>query len=63
MGFNGDFNHAIMIRSFFSKANKLIYQAGAGVVAKSIPENELSEVNNKLLALRNAVKMAEQIEL
>ena len=63
MGFNGDFNHAIMIRSFFSKANKLIYQAGAGVVAKSIPENELNEVNNKLLALRNAVKMAEQIEL
>ncbi len=63
MGFNGDFNHAIMIRSFFSKANKLIYQAGAGVVAKSIPESELNEVNNKLLALRNAVKMAEQIAL
>ena len=63
MGFNGDFNHAIMIRSFFSKANKLFYQAGAGVVAKSIPESELTEVNNKLLALRNAVKMAEQIKL
>ena len=63
MGFNGDFNHAIIIRSFFSKANKLFYQAGAGVVAKSIPENELNEVNNKLLALRNAVKMAEQIKL
>ncbi len=63
MGFNGDFNHAIMIRSFFSKANKLFYQAGAGVVAKSIPESELTEVNNKLLALRNAVKMAEQIDL
>ncbi len=63
MGFNGDFNHAIIIRSFFSKANKLIYQAGAGVVAKSIPESELNEVNNKLLALRNAVKMAEQIKL
>lgn len=63
MGFNGDFNHAIIIRSFFSKANKLFYQAGAGVVAKSIPENELTEVNNKLLALRNAVKMAEQIKL
>lgn len=58
LGFNGDFNHAIMIRSFFSQGNKLFYQAGAGVVAKSVPENELQEVNNKLEALRKALREA-----
>lgn len=58
MGFNGDFNHAIMIRSFLSKNNTLYYRAGMGVVAKSQPESELQEVNNKLAALRLAIKMA-----
>lgn len=61
MGFNGDVNMAIMIRTFLSTANKLIFQAGAGVVAKSNPESELQEVNNKVEALRKAIKMAEQI--
>jgi anthranilate synthase component 1 len=61
VGFNGDINQAIMIRTFLSKDNKLTYQAGAGVVAKSVPENELQEVNNKLEALRRAIKMAEEI--
>src|SRR5690606_25090876 len=41
MGFNGDFNHAIMIRSFLSKQNTLHYQAGAGIVADSNAESEL----------------------
>jgi anthranilate synthase component 1 len=58
LGFNGDFNHAIMIRSFFSRNNTLYYQAGAGIVAKSNPESELQEVNNKLAALRKALKDA-----
>lgn len=61
MGFNGDFNHAIMIRSFLSKNNKLHYQAGAGIVADSDPTSELNEVNHKIAALRNALKMAEEI--
>lgn len=61
LGFNGDFNHAIMIRSFISKNNKLYFQAGAGVVAKSVKENELQEVNNKLAALRKAIEVAEDI--
>jgi len=61
MGFNGDINHAIMIRTFLSKDNNLIYQAGAGVVSKSIPRKELEEVNNKLEALRVAIKMGEEI--
>lgn len=61
MAFNGDFNHAIMIRSFLSQNNSLSYQAGAGVVAKSVAEKELQEVNNKLAALRSALKMAEDL--
>lgn len=60
-GFNGDFNHAIIIRSFLSKNNKLFYRAGAGVVIASKEENELQEVNNKLTALKQAVIMAEKI--
>jgi anthranilate synthase component 1 len=61
IGFDGSFNHAIMIRTFLSHENKLIYQAGAGVVSKSLAESELQEVNNKLTALRKAVLMAEKI--
>ncbi len=61
MDFNGDFNHAIAIRTFLSKNNSLYYQAGMGVVAKSDVESELNEVNNKLAALRNAIEMAETI--
>jgi anthranilate synthase component 1 len=62
LGFNGEFNHAIMIRSFLSKNNTLYYQAGAGVVAKSKEANELQEVNNKLAALRTAIEEADKIE-
>ncbi|HRJ30008.1 MAG TPA: chorismate-binding protein [Cyclobacteriaceae bacterium] len=61
LGFNGDFNHAIMIRTFLSKDNQLTYQAGAGIVSKSDPQSELQEVNNKLAALRKAVVMAETL--
>jgi anthranilate synthase component 1 len=61
VGFDGSCNHAIMIRSFLTKNNTLFYQAGAGVVAASKPESELKEVDNKLNALRAAVKMAASI--
>jgi anthranilate synthase component 1 len=61
MGFNGEFNSAIMIRSFLSKDNVLYYQAGAGVVAKSSTQSELQEVNNKLKALRTALQLAKDI--
>jgi|SRR5450432_138441 anthranilate synthase component I len=61
MGFDGSCNHAIMIRTFLSKQNTLVYQAGAGVVAASKPENELQEVNNKLGALKKAIVFAESI--
>lgn len=61
MGFDGTCNHAIMIRTFMSRNNTLSYQAGAGVVAASVPQNELEEVNNKLGALKKAIVMAEKI--
>jgi anthranilate synthase component 1 len=47
-----------MIRTLLSKNNHLIYQAGAGIVAASNPESELQEVNNKLNALKTAIKEA-----
>lgn len=58
IGFDGSFNQAITIRSFLSRNNVLYYQAGAGVVAKSVEENELQEVNNKLGALTKAIQVA-----
>jgi len=61
MDFNGNFNHAIIIRSFLSLNNQLHYQAGAGIVADSIPESELQEVYNKLGALDKALIQAEKI--
>ncbi|MCM4164107.1 MULTISPECIES: anthranilate synthase component I family protein [unclassified Arenibacter] len=61
MDFNGNFNHAIMIRTFLSKNHQLHYQAGAGLVAASNPENELQETYNKLGALTKALEIAETI--
>ncbi len=59
--FNGNYNHAIIIRSFLSKNHTLYYQAGAGIVADSKPENELQEVYNKLGALNKALQLAETL--
>ena len=61
IGFDGSVNHAIMIRTFLSRNNTLVYQAGAGVVAVSNPESELHEVNNKLNALKQAIVLAQNI--
>ena len=61
MDFDGNFNHAIMIRTFLSKNHQLHWQAGAGLVSKSNPENELQEVYNKLGALTKAIELAENI--
>ncbi|WP_033959127.1 anthranilate synthase component I family protein [Psychroserpens jangbogonensis] len=61
MDFEGNYNQAIMIRTFMSKNHKLHWQAGAGLVSKSNPENELQEVYNKLGALTKAIELAEDI--
>ena len=61
MDFKGNFNHAIMIRTFLSKNHRLHFQAGAGLVAASDPEAELQETYNKLGALNKALEIAETI--
>ncbi|HSU26872.1 MAG TPA: anthranilate synthase component I family protein [Chitinophagaceae bacterium] len=61
IGFDGSTNHAIMIRTFLSRENTLHYQAGAGIVAASVPGNELQEVKNKLGALKKAIEEAQKI--
>ncbi len=61
MDFDGNYTHAIMIRTFLSKDYQLHWQAGAGIVSKSSSKNELQEVYNKLGALTKAIKLAETI--
>jgi len=61
MDFSGNYNHAIMIRTFLSQNHQLHWQAGAGLVSKSNSENELQEVYNKLGALTKAIELAKEI--
>ena len=58
LGFDGNFNHAIIIRSILSRNNQLEFRAGAGVVIESNIEDETQEVYNKTNALRKAIKLA-----
>ena len=57
---DGECTQAIMIRSFLARKRQLVFQAGAGVVADSVPEKETAEVKNKLAALRRAIEAAEK---
>lgn len=63
MDFEGNYNHAIMIRTFLSKNHQLHWQAGAGIVSKSSADDELQEVYNKLGALTKAITIAERISI
>ncbi len=49
-GFDGNMDFAITIRTALVKKDKIVFQAGAGVVADSVPELELLEIKNKLAA-------------
>ncbi len=55
-GFDGNMDSAITIRSTMIKDETIIFQAGAGVVADSVPELEYLEVNNKLAANISTLK-------
>ena len=55
-GFDGNMDSAITIRTALVKEDKVILQAGAGVVADSIKELEYLEVNNKLGALIHSLE-------
>lgn len=59
LGFNGDMDLAIAIRTGIIKNGNLYVQAGAGIVADSVPENEWIETRNKAKALLQAAEIAE----
>jgi anthranilate synthase component 1 len=59
LGFNGDMDLAIAIRTGVIKENRLYVQAGAGIVADSVPRNEWIETQNKARALVRAAEIAE----
>ena len=60
IGFNGDVDLAIAIRTAVIKDKKLYIQAGAGIVADSVPRNEWNETMNKARAIFRAVAMASE---
>jgi anthranilate synthase component 1 len=57
---NGDMDQAIAIRTLVFRGNTYSYQAGAGIVADSVPESEYNEVLAKSAILRDALTMAEE---
>jgi anthranilate synthase component 1 len=59
LGFNGDMDLAIAIRTAVVKDGRLYVQAGAGIVADSVPKNEWVETQNKARALLRAAEMAQ----
>lgn len=59
-GNNGDMDQAITIRTLVFSDGTYSYQAGAGIVADSVPENEYQEVLAKSAILRSALAMAEE---
>ena len=59
LGFNGDMDLAIAIRTAVLKDGRIYVQAGAGIVADSDPDSEWIETQNKARALLRAAEMAE----
>jgi len=59
LGFNGDMDLAIAIRTAVIKDQRLYVQVGAGIVADSIPQNEWVETENKARAVLRAAEMAQ----
>ena len=60
---NGDMDQAIAIRTIVFSDEKYCFQAGAGIVADSMPKNEYKEVLAKSEILRTALKMVKEGEL
>ena len=58
IGFNGDMDTAIAIRTAVVKDQRLYVQAGAGIVADSVPQSEWDETMNKARAVFRAVNLA-----
>ena len=60
LGWNGNLDTAIAIRTALIKDRRVHIQVGAGIVADSIPSNEWEETMNKGRAVLNAVALAER---
>ncbi|HXE39186.1 MAG TPA: chorismate-binding protein, partial [Azonexus sp.] len=60
LGFHGDMDLAIAIRTAVVKDKQLYVQAGAGIVADSDPSSEWTETQNKARAVLRAAELAEQ---
>ncbi|MFJ5965078.1 anthranilate synthase component I [Bacillus sp. NPDC093026] len=61
IGFDGNIDSCITIRTMSVQNNTASIQAGAGIVADSVPENEWEETCNKAGALLKAIQLAEHI--
>ncbi|SFE34015.1 anthranilate synthase component I [Alteribacillus iranensis] len=61
LGFDGNIDSCIAIRTMIVKGNKARVQAGAGIVADSVPEKEYEETQNKAAALLKAIEAAENM--
>ena len=61
LGFSGNLNTCITIRTIIFKDGKAYVQAGAGIVYDSVPENEYMETVNKAKSSLKAIRMAEAI--
>jgi anthranilate synthase component 1 len=59
-GFSGNMDLCINIRTIVIKGRQAYIQAGAGIVADSIPEHEYEETCNKAQAMMKAIELAEQ---
>lgn len=59
LGFSGNLDTCITIRTIIFKGGKAYVQAGAGIVWDSIPENEYQETVNKAKAMLTSIRMAE----
>ena len=59
--FSGDMDFCITIRTMVKKGNKVYIQAGAGIVADSVPENEYQECCNKVMALAKTLVREENL--
>jgi len=58
-GARGDMDHAITIRTLVFSGDEYSYQAGAGIVADSVPQTEYEEVLAKSAAMARALELAE----
>lgn len=61
LDFSGNLDVCIAIRTAVKKGNKVYIQAGAGIVADSVPESEYQECANKAGAVIEAVKRASEV--